>query len=317
MHTIVHLMKKHRLAWLALTETHMKQQDQFIVDGYTFSHGASEELDEHGKPKQTFTGVTLVTAPYLAPAIIDLTVFDGRLISFVVDTAAAPLTVFAVYAPHNGREQDVRDDFWAKLTEAIHSRKRNQPFRIVGDFNAQLVDELASASGAVGPRFHWEKTSEEEMAMQDKGEGESNHVRFFELIFQEDLCVPQTWMQKKHKHRFTHARPAGEEVQLDHVIPPIQWRNIITDVCTVSGAALNSNRYLVKLSVTLRTKRERREAKAQENKTPHRGGKRELQQTTCQQVQHLTAWVARRHGLHAPLHGKHTTHSVSTHTGRH
>ena len=36
MHSIVHLMKKHNLAWLALTETHMKQQDQFIVDGYTF-----------------------------------------------------------------------------------------------------------------------------------------------------------------------------------------------------------------------------------------------------------------------------------------
>ena len=53
MHTIVYLMKKHRLAWLALTERHMKQQDQFIVDGYTFSHGASEELDERGKPKHS------------------------------------------------------------------------------------------------------------------------------------------------------------------------------------------------------------------------------------------------------------------------
>ena len=65
----------------------MKQQDQFIVRGYTFSHGASEELDEHGKPKPTFAGVTVVTAPYITPAIIDLTVFDGRLIAFVVDTA--------------------------------------------------------------------------------------------------------------------------------------------------------------------------------------------------------------------------------------
>ena len=166
MHTIVHLMKKHRLAWLSLTKTHMKQQDQFIVDGYTFSHGASEELDEHGKPKQTFTEVTLVTAPYLTPAIIGLTVFDdGRLISFVVDTAEAPLTVFAAYAPHNGREQDVRGDFWATLTDAIHSHRRNQPFTTVGGFNAQLIDELASARGAVGPHFHWEKTSEEEMAM--------------------------------------------------------------------------------------------------------------------------------------------------------
>ena len=74
------------------------------------------------------------------------------------------------------------------------------------------------------------------MAMQDKGEGESNHVRFFELIFQEDLCVPQTRLEK-NKQRFTDTRPAGEDVQLDHVITPIQWRNIITDVSTVPGAA--------------------------------------------------------------------------------
>ena len=86
------------------------------------------------------------------------------------------------------------------------------------------------------------------MAMQDKGSGESNDVRFFELIFQEDRCVPQTWMQKQHKYRFTHTRPAGDEVQLDHVITPIQWRNIITDVSTVPGAALNSNHYLVKVN---------------------------------------------------------------------
>ena len=81
---------------------------------------------------------------------------------------------------------------------------RNQPFIVVGDFHAQLIDELSSAPGAVGPYFHWENTSEEEMAMKEKGEGESKHFGFFELIFQEDLRVPQTWMQKQHKYRFTH-----------------------------------------------------------------------------------------------------------------
>ena len=70
------------------------------------------------------------------------------------------------------------------------------------------------------------------------GEGESNHVRFFELIFQEDLRVPQTWMEKH-----THRRPAGDLVQLDYVVAPVQWKNVITDVATVLGAALNSNHY--------------------------------------------------------------------------
>ena len=62
MHSIVALMKTHKLDWLALKETHMKQQDQYIIDGYTFTHSANEELDDNNKPKQTFTGVSVVTA---------------------------------------------------------------------------------------------------------------------------------------------------------------------------------------------------------------------------------------------------------------
>ena len=184
----------------------MKQQDQFIVDGYTFSHGASEVLDEHGKPKQMFTGVTLVTAPYLAPAIIDLTVLDGCLLSFV-NTAEAPLAVFAVYAPHNGRELGVRDAFWAKLTEVIHTHKRNQPVIVVGDFNAPNLDKLSSAPGAVGPHFDWEKTSEDEM--QEKGEGESNHDRFSRSFSRRSLCSPNL-DARQYKYRFTHIQDPPE-----------------------------------------------------------------------------------------------------------
>ena len=105
-------------------------------------------------PSKHSQGLPWSLPPTLHPATIDLTVFGGRLISFVVDTAEAPLAVFAVYAPHNGREPDVRHDCWAKLTDAIRSHKRNQSFIIAGGFNAQLMDELASAPGAVGPHFH-------------------------------------------------------------------------------------------------------------------------------------------------------------------
>ena len=87
------------------------------------------------------------------------------------------------------------------------------------------------------------------MAMQEKGEGESNHIRFFELIFQKDMCIRQTCMKKQHKYRITHTRPAGEEVELDHVITPVQWQDIITDISIQP----------ISVRATLRTNRERRE----------------------------------------------------------
>ena len=77
MHSIVYLMKKHKLDWLALTETHMKQQDQCVIEGYTFSHSAQEVFDEKNKPQQTFTGVSLVTAPRITAAVVDLSLCPG------------------------------------------------------------------------------------------------------------------------------------------------------------------------------------------------------------------------------------------------
>ena len=118
--------------------------------------------------------------------------------------------MYVVYAPHNHREQTARDEFWEDLADKIHSHKRSQPFLIVGDFNAQLLDELSSVEGAVRPQFMWEKTLE---SQENEGEGDSSHVKFFELIFQEDLCLPQTWMEKDFRQRIARAQPAGEQVR--------------------------------------------------------------------------------------------------------
>ena len=115
-------------------------------------------------------------------------------------------------------------------------------------------DDLRPTPGVVGPHFVWEKTKEEEEENVAAGEGDSNQLRFFELLFQEDLCLPQKWMEKPHRHRYTHVRPNSDKVQLDHVVAPVQWRNMLTDVKTVQGAALNSNHFLVKVQTNLRTK---------------------------------------------------------------
>ena len=193
-------------------------------------------------PQHTFTGVSVVTAPHL-------TFTHGRLLSFILDTVEAPLAVYVVYAPHNQREQEVRDAFWEELTATIQKHKRSQPFLIVGDFKTLLLDDLRTIPGAVGPHFVWEKTKEEE---------EQNVAAERETLtssgFSSHLCVPQRWMEKPHRQRYTHVRPNDDRVQLDHVVAPVQCRNMVTDVKTVQGAALNSNHFLVKVQTNLRTK---------------------------------------------------------------
>ena len=125
-------------------------------------------------------------------------------LSFTYDIAEAPLTVYAVYAPQYHREQ-VRDELWEHLTNTIHSHTGSQPVMASGDFNyfnAQPLDELACVAGAVGPHFQKKETLEE--SSQAETDGDSNHIRFLKLILQEDLCLPQTWMQKTKQQRIIY-----------------------------------------------------------------------------------------------------------------
>ena len=114
----------------------------------SFSHGASEELDEHGKPKQKFTGVTC-HCPYLAPAIVDLTDFDDRLISFVVDTADAPLKVLQFMPPTMAESRTVGMLFGPSAQRSFTATRGI----VAGDFNAQLLDELSFFIGSSRATF--------------------------------------------------------------------------------------------------------------------------------------------------------------------
>ena len=182
-------MRKHRLSWLALTETHIKQPDQFMIEGYTIPHSATEEYDSKGQPMQTFTGVSLITAPHLTPTITDLTCIDGRFLRFTIDTVEAPLSILAVYAPHNQREQQCRDKFWQALTTQISTHRERTPLLVVGDFNVLALDELAAIPHATGPHFVPGKTAEEDEP-DDTAEGDTNRRQFHDLSGLTGLLSP-------------------------------------------------------------------------------------------------------------------------------
>ncbi|CAE7374522.1 jockey\pol [Symbiodinium natans] len=239
-----------------------------LLNGYTITHSATEEYDSKGKPTQTFTGVSLITAPHLTPTITDLTCVDGRFLRFTIDTIEAPLSILAVYAPHSQREQQCRDQFWQALTTQLSTHRERTPLLVVGDFNALALDELAAIPHATGPHFVPGKTAEEDEP-DDDAEGDTNQRQFHDLLASQDYCLPQSWMEKAPRNRHTHKRPNGDLVQLDHAIIHKDWRNIIHDIHTLPGAALNSNHYLVKVELQLRTKEAKRTApKPRHTRTP-------------------------------------------------
>ena len=73
------------------------------------------------------------------------------------------------------------------------------------------------------------------------------------LMRRQELCFPQTWMTKTDEQKWTHFRPTGEQVQIDHTIARRAWRGAIDNISTDHTAGLNSNHRLV--TTTLQVKR--------------------------------------------------------------
>ena len=115
----------------------------------------------------------------------------------------APLKIMAVYAPHNQREQTVRDTFWQQLNQHLTAHRERTPLLVVGDFNALALDELAALPHATGPHFVHGKTAEEDETDRTE-EGETNQRQFHDLLASQDYCLPQSWMEKAPQHRHTH-----------------------------------------------------------------------------------------------------------------
>ena len=113
------------------------------------------------------------------------------------------------------------------------------------EFNAQLLDDLTSNTGSVRPRAHFEaEVADEQLTSQaDDQEQLSNYVHLFEPRVTHDLCFLQTLMQKTTQDWVTYQRANGNLVQLDHAGTTFSWRNMVTDVHTIPGAALGSNHF--------------------------------------------------------------------------
>ncbi|CAE7330879.1 crop [Symbiodinium microadriaticum] len=140
-----------------------------------------------------------------------------------------------------------------QLTQHLTSHKECTPLLVVGDFNALALDELAALPHAVGRHFVPGKTAEDDQA-DNTEEGETNQRRFLDLLSSQDYCLPQSLMENAPQHRHTHKRLNGNMVQLDHAIIHKDWRSIVHNIHTIPGGALNSNHYLVKVDLLLKTK---------------------------------------------------------------
>ena len=159
-------------------------------------------------------------SPTPTPTSTDLTCIDGRFLGFTIDTVEAPLSILAIYAPHNQREQQCRDKFWQTLTTQLSTHRERTPLPVVGDFNALALDELAAIPHATGPHFVSGKTAEEDEP-DDTAESDTNQRQFHDLITGLTGLLHPTELDGKSTTKQTHTHTHTKD-------PMAMWCSWIT-----------------------------------------------------------------------------------------
>jgi hypothetical protein len=137
--------------------------------------------------------------------IIDWRPVDGRICVLRVRGKFFNTSIINVHAPHNGRPDKEKDDFYSLLEKTYSECPRHDIRIVVGDLNAQVGREVIYRP-TIG-RFSLHSESNE------------NGVRLINFAAENNMVISSTLFQRKNIHKATWCSPGSRvKSQIDHLL---------------------------------------------------------------------------------------------------
>ncbi|VDO92783.1 unnamed protein product [Heligmosomoides polygyrus] len=151
-----------------------------------------------------------------------------------------------MYAPTEVSEDAKKDEFYEGLQQTIDEAPRRDLKIVMGDFNAKLGGDPAGLEKAVGPFTSASDTNE-------------HGSRLITFCSYNNLCIGNTYFQHRRIHKATWSSPDGRTVnEIDLVCLSNRWRTSLLDTRANRGADVGSDHYLVRASMKLKLKQQKR-----------------------------------------------------------
>ena len=199
-----------------------------LASGQTVIYSGDEELHEGG--------VAIMMSQQVVKSLMEWTPINKRIITARFYTRYRRMTVIQVYAPHNEREDEEKEQFYQELQETLDGCNKNDILIVMGDFNAKAGSDNNG----------YEKT----MGVPGLGTQNDNGERLCEFSQMNGLVITGTLFPHKDIHKATWISADGRtRNQIDHFLISGQWRTSVLDTRAQRGADVNSDHYLVRTRI--------------------------------------------------------------------
>jgi endonuclease/exonuclease/phosphatase family metal-dependent hydrolase len=184
-------------------------------------------------------GVAIIISKQGMKSLMEWTPVNKRIITARFYSRFKKVTIIQVYAPHNERDDEEKNQFYQELQEVIDGCNKNDIIIAMGDLNARVGNDNSG----------YERT----MGTHGYGTQNDNGERLCEFSQQNGLVIAGTLFPHKDIHKITWISPDGNtRSQLDHLMISGRWRSSLMDSRVQRGADSGSDHYLVRTRIKLR-----------------------------------------------------------------
>ena len=228
-------MKDHGISILGLAETHWKDSGFFKSEtGNTIYFSGHQE---------SRNGVAMIVTPQVERAVCGFRAINDKAIHLKLLGTGCIVNVIQVYAPTSMAEEEVLEDFYTSVEEALRSIPSQEITMIMGDFNAKVGST----------------NTEENLSriMGNFGLGSRNERgdRLIDFCLEHQLSLTNTMFQHHPRRLYTWISPGDRtRNQIDYILIDQRWKSSVKNVKTYPGADCGSDHQLLVLEMRIRFK---------------------------------------------------------------
>ena len=202
-------MEEYHLDMLGISECRWTGAGRMkLASGQTIIYSGDEAMHEGG--------VAIMINKQAVKSLMEWTPINKRIITARFYSRYRKMTVIQVYAPHNEREEEEKEQFYQELQETVDECNKNDIIIVMGDLNAKV--------GSNNNGF------ERTMGIHGLGIQNENGEKLCEFCQSNGLVIPGTLFPHKDIHKATWTSADGRtHNQIDHLMISGKWRSSVMD----------------------------------------------------------------------------------------
>ena len=231
---LVQRLEQQAISVCGLAETHWPGNGMAVYSGWTFYYSGlqTSTAKQHG--------VWIALKPGSQQSLLAFKPVSERLLvaEFKLHKGKK-LSIIVVYAPTEDKPDSIKDRFYSDLQQQCSSIPRSHQLLLMGDFTAQLGEDVQLWQGVTGRSC--------------VGYTSGNGRRLLQFCAINRLTVLNTLFQHKLIHTWTWCSPDGvTKNQIDYIICGQQWASSVQDCRVFRGAEIQSDHRLLVAIVKLK-----------------------------------------------------------------